>query len=78
MPSFLCKIWRFVANIAGKVVDFVLDVVGKVVTMAVEAIKDVADGLFGGNTLLLVVAGLGALYLLTRGKEEDASQGRLA
>lgn len=71
MPGWFCKIWQFVANLLGKVVDFILAVVKKLVGFAVELVEGVADALFGGGNLLLLVAlGLGAWWLLS-GRDDE-------
>lgn len=74
MPSWLCKIWQFVANVLGKIIDFVLDVVKKIVGMVVEAVNAVVDGLFGGNFFLLLGAGLLAYFVLTSDKEKRPAE----
>lgn len=73
MPSWVCKIWRFVSNLLGKIVDFVLDVVKKVVQMVVEGIDSLAESIFGSGTFwLLLVGGILAYFLLT--KDDDKPQ----
>lgn len=69
MPAWLCKIWRFIANILGKIVDFVLEVLSKIIDFVVEAVDSLVSGGLGS---LLLVAGVGFLvYLLLRsGKGE--------
>lgn len=73
MPSWFCKIWKFVLGFISKVVDFVLSVVKKLIGFVVEAIESIADSIFGSGSLLLFAAvGLG-LYLLL--KKDDSNQG---
>lgn len=70
MPTWLCKIWRLLANIVGKIVDLIVDVATRLLDAAVEALSKVADALGVGPLLLMV--GLGALaYLLLAGKKEE-------
>jgi len=75
MPSWLCKIWRFIANIVGKIVDIILDIVKKIVGFVVDAIDAIGDSLFGGNLGLWLLLGLGAYFLLTKGKSDDEDTG---
>lgn len=71
MPSWLCKIWRFYANLLGKIVDFILDVVKKIVGFVVEAIESVGKALFSGGWLWLLGAGVLAYFVLTSDSSED-------
>lgn len=70
MPSWLCKIWNFIANILGKIVDFILNVVKKIADFVVDVIESVGDALFGdGNFLLLLGVGILAYFVLTSDKD---------
>lgn len=71
MPSWLCKIWRFIANILGKIVDFVLEVLSKIIDFVVEAIDSVFSGSGFSNLLLFAGIGLAAYFLLKSRKDKS-------
>lgn len=73
MPSWLCKIWTFITDILGKIIDFALEQLKKVVALVVEAIDALADSLFGGSGLLwlLAAAAVGYFILTSDGEKED-------
>lgn len=73
MPSWLCKIWRFMANIFGKIVDFIVDVIRKIVGLVVDALDSVLDSVFGGSGLTWLLIGAVAFFILTRDKEEEGA-----
>lgn len=71
MPSWLCSIWKFIANIVGKVVDLVLDIVKKIVAMVVEAIDAIGDSLLSGSFLAWLAVGFVVYLVLTREKDDE-------
>lgn len=75
MPSWICKIWQFVMNVMGKVVDFVMAVLKGLLDLAVTALDAVLDSvgeLFGspGGILLLILGGF-VVYKLVTSKDGE-------
>lgn len=73
MPNWLCKIWRFVANLVGKIVDFILEVVEKLINFVVKAVDDILSSTGISRLLLFAAIGLGA-YLLLSSSDKGSDQ----
>lgn len=75
MPSWLCSIWKLVANVLGKVLKFVMDVLSAFADLVVDAVGGLVDAVFGGSGLsgLLMwgALALGAYFLLTGEKDDE-------
>lgn len=77
MGGLLCKIFRFVLNIFGQVVDVVASAIKTIGTATVDvlselssAVGDAVSGLFSGSGILgLLVIG-GALWMLMGSEDE--------
>lgn len=73
MPSWLCKIWNFLANVMAKIIDVVMGAVKQFLDLAVEAISSLAEAVgFSPGTLLLLGAGVLLFFLLKNKKEDDS------
>lgn len=75
MPSWICKIWQFVMNVMGKVIDFVMAVLKGLLDLAVAALDAVVDSvgdLLGspGGILLLILGGF-VVYKLITSKDDE-------
>ncbi|ACM91127.1 P6 [Pseudomonas phage phi2954] len=74
MPGWLCKIWKFFANLLGKIVDFIVDVLSAIVDLAVAAVGSIADALLSGGLgswLLLGAAAFIGYKIFFAKKDED-------
>lgn len=73
MPSWLCKIWRFLLNVLTKIVDFISTVLQKLVGMVVEAVNAIADGVGFGNILMWAAVGLVVYMVATKDSDKEYS-----
>lgn len=69
MRKYLCKIFRFLLDLVGQVVDLVANTLIKVGTAAVEVLSEVAGAV--GKSILKsplgwVVIGLGAYFIIPK------------
>lgn len=77
MRKFLCKVFRFLLDLVGQVVDLVANTLIKVGTAAVEVLSEVAGAVGGAitrNPLVmgaLIVGGFFLLRPLIMGGEDD-------
>lgn len=75
MPSWLCKIWRLIANIVDKVLSVIFGAVKKLLDLAVAALDSLAEALGIDSTLFKWIAfGIGAYFLfgmLANNKDES-------
>lgn len=77
MPSWLCKLFRFLLNVAEITIETIasaIKTVGNAVWDVLESVIDgvggVLDSVFSSPTLLLGVGAV-ALFFLLKGKEDD-------
>lgn len=69
MRKYLCKIFSFLLDIVGQVVDLVANTLIKIGTAAVDVLSEVAGAVGGAlmsNPIVWAVVGLGAYMLLSR------------
>lgn len=78
MGNFLCKIWMFFLKVVDAVVDGVANVlvgivgaIGTILSAIWDVVDELTESIFGKNTLLWVVAGLGLWFLLGAGDGDD-------
>lgn len=67
MRKFLCKVFRFLLDLVGQVVDFVAETLIKIGTAAVEVLSGVASAVGGAiarSPLVWIGAGILAVFLL--------------
>lgn len=82
--SILCKIFNWILNIFGQVVDFVASAVSTIGVALVDVLSTLAnavgDALFGGGTgSLVLLLGLGAaMWFVFGGDDDDDSSVRQA
>lgn len=80
--NFVCKIFRFVLDLFGNVVDFVAGAVTVIGTAIVDVLSDLivaaSEGIgsiFGSNPLLWGALLIGAAYFLLGGSDDDKDNG---
>lgn len=76
--NFICKIFRFVLDLFGNIVDFVAEAVMVIGTATVDVLTDLivatSEGIgsiFGSNPLLWGVLLIGGAYFLLGGSNDD-------
>lgn len=77
MPSWLCKLFRFLLNVAEITIETIAsaiktvgNAVWDVLESVVEGVGGVLDGIFSSPTLLLGIGAV-ALFFLLKGKDDD-------
>lgn len=84
MRKYLCKIFRFLLDLVGQVVDLVANTLIKIGTAAVDVLSEVAGAVgnaFLNNPIALFVVGLGAYMIISRlapSNKEEEREGRVA
>lgn len=81
MRKYLCKIFSFLLDLVGQVVDLVANTLIKIGTAAVDVLSEVAGAVgnaFLKNPVALFVIGLGAYMIISRlappSKEEEREE----
>lgn len=82
MRKYLCKIFSFLLDLVGQVVDLVANTLIKIGTAAVDVLSEVAGAVgnaFLSNPIVWAVIGVSAYMLLSRsapvGKEDERQIG---
>lgn len=74
MRSLLCKVFRFLLDLVGQVVDLVANTLIKIGTAAVEVLSEVASAVGGkilSNPVVLIGLATAAYLLWPKNGEED-------
>lgn len=80
MRDILCKVFRFLLDLVGQVVDLVANTLIKIGTAAVEVLSEVAGAVSSAvfsNPLLLVGLGIAAWWLLSGSSGDEDDKGGL-
>lgn len=71
MPDWLCKIWRVLANLMGKIIDFILQVLERIIDFVVTAVDSVVSELGVGSWLLFAAVGFVIYKVLTKENKNE-------
>lgn len=83
LSSAICKLFRFISNLFGVVVETVATALKTVGAAAVDVLTELAQGVgdalgISGTSVLWIVGGGALLYLLFSGKDSNNNSGVLS